>query len=175
MMMNLSLREKQYLLGGGGVLLLLLLLFGLVVPLSETMSGMDSRFVHKQEQLEKARLLQAEVAEVKLQLAQLERKIDGKQDASLFALIENNSEQLGFRDNLVSMRPQSPSRREGFRVEAVDLRLEKIRFDQLVSLLKAFDSSDMLLNVRQLKVKKRFDDPTLVDVTLQVESVQREV
>lgn len=99
----------------GGVLLLLLLLFGLVVPLSETMSGMDSRFVHKQEQLEKARLLQAEVAEVKLQLAQLERKIDGKQDASLFALIENNSEQLGFRDNLVSMRPQSPSRREGFR------------------------------------------------------------
>lgn len=59
--------------------------------------------------------------------------------------------------------------------EAVDLRLEKIRFDQLVSLLKAFDSSDMLLNVRQLKVKKRFDDPTLVDVTLQVESVQREV
>ena len=37
------------------------------------------------------------------------------------------------------MRPQSPTLREGFKVEAVDMRLEKIRFDQLVSLLKAFD------------------------------------
>jgi general secretion pathway protein M len=173
MMKNLSLREKQYLLGGGVALLLLLLIFGLIVPLTETLGGMEPRFVNKQQQVEKARLLQAEITQVKMQLGQLERKIDKQQGASLFALIEQQSDRLGFRDNLVSMRPQSPSRREGFRVEAVDLRLEKIRFDQLVSLLKTFASVDALLNVRQLKVKKRFDDPALVDVSLQVESMQR--
>jgi hypothetical protein len=134
---------------------------------------MEPRFVKKQSQVEKARLLQAEITQVKMQLGQLERKIDKRQSASLFALIEKESDRLGFRDNLVSMRPQSPSQREGFRVEAVDLRLEKIRFDQLVALLKTFDSSTALLNVRQLKVKKRFDDSTLVDVSLQIESMQR--
>ena len=48
MMKNLSLREKQYLLGGGVALLLLLLIFGLIVPLTETLGGMEPRFVKKQ-------------------------------------------------------------------------------------------------------------------------------
>lgn len=173
MMKNLSPRDRQVLIGGGVIVFFLLLVFGLITPLADMLNSMDSRFTKKQEQVEKARLLQAEVAQVKMQLAQLGRKTDRRQEMSLFALIEKSSEQLGFRDNLVSMRPQSPSRREGFRVEAVDLRLEKIRFDQLVSLLKAFDSAETLLNVRQLKIKKRFDDPALVDVNLQVEAVQR--
>ena len=135
---------------------------------------MDVRLEKKQQQVETARGLQAEILEVKTQLVKLERKVNGDDSVSLFALVEKSSEQLGIRDNLVSMRPQSPTRREGFRVEAVDLRLEKIRFDQLVTLLKKFDSANALLNVRQLKVKKRFDDSTLVDVNLQVESMQRE-
>ena len=173
MMKNLSPRDRHVLIGGGVIVFFLLLVFGLITPLADMLNSMDSRFTKKQEQVEKARLLHAEVAQVKMQLAQLGRKTDQRQEMSLFALIEKSSEQLGFRDNLVSMRPQSPSRREGFRVEAVDLRLEKIRFDQLVSLLKAFDSAETLLNVRQLKIKKRFDDPALVDVNLQVEAVQR--
>ncbi len=174
MMKNLNLRERQFLFGGGAIVLLLLLVFGLIVPLTEMLNGMDTSLTEKQEQVDNARLLQAEIAKVKVQLAQLERKTDQRQPVSLFALIEKNSGQLGLRDRLVSMRPQSPTRREGFRVEAVDLRLEKIRFDQLVLLLKLFDKADLLLNVRQLKVKKRFDDPSLVDVSLQVEAVQRE-
>jgi general secretion pathway protein M len=173
MIKNLSPRERQFLIGGSVALLLLLLIFGLIIPFMNMLGAMDNNFVRKQGQVEKARQLQVEVARVKTQLAQLGRKVDQQQDTSLFALIENNSEQLGLRDNLVSMRPQSPGRREGFRVEAVDLKLEKIRFDQLVSLLKSFDMADVLLNVRQLKIKKRFDDPTLVDATLQVEAVQR--
>lgn len=174
MMKNLSLREKQYLIGGGVILLLLLLVFGLIEPLSNMLGGMDAKLHKKQQQLEAARLVQAELLQVKMQLAQLERKLNGQQGGSLFALVEKSSDRLGIRDNLISMRPQSPSRREGFRVEAVDMRLEKIRFDQLVALLKAFDSAEALLNVRQLRVKKRFDDPTLVDVSLQLEVVQRE-
>ena len=173
MIKNMSLRNKKQLLIGGTLLLFLVLLFGVLTPLISRVSGMDARLRTKQGQVEKARLLQTEVAAVKTKMAQLERKIDRQQDVSLFALIEKSSDQLGFRDNLISMRPQSASRREGFRVEAVDLKFEKIRFDQLVSLLKAFDSADALLNVRQLKVKKRFDDPTLVDANLQVEAVQR--
>lgn len=173
-MKNLSPRERQFLFGGGAVVLLLLLVFGLIVPLTEMLTGMDRRLAERHDQVDEARLLQAEIAKVKVQLAQLERKTDQGQNVSLFSMIENSSSQLGFRDNLVSMRPQSPTRREGFRVEAVDLRLEKIRFDQLVLLLKVFDKADMLLNVRQLKIKKRFNDPSLVDVNLQVEAVQRE-
>ena len=175
MMKNLDPRERQFLFGGGAIVLFLLLVFGLIVPLIETLNGMDSSLVERQEQVDNARLMQAEIAKVKLQLAQLERKTDQGQTVSLFALIEKSSGQLGLRDNLVSMRPQSPTRREGFRVEAVDLRLEKIRFDQLVLLLKMIDKADVLLNVRQLKVKKRFNDPSLVDVSMQVEAVQRDI
>ena len=111
MMKNLSPRDRQVLIGGGVIVFFLLLVFGLITPLADMLNSMDSRFTKKQEQVEKARLLQADVAQVKMQLAQLGRKTDRRQEMSLFALIEKSSEQLGFRDNLVSMRPQSPSRR----------------------------------------------------------------
>lgn len=174
-MKNLSPRERLVLLGGGVVVALLVLVFGLVVPLSDALTGMDQKLVAEQERLDEAVELQSRIARVKSELAQLERKVDRRQATSLFSLIEKNSNQLGVGENLVSMRLQDATVREGFRVEAVDLRLEKIRFAQLVSLLKAFDSSPALLNVRQLKIKKRFDDSTLVDVNLQVESLTRGV
>lgn len=174
MMNNLTPREKQIVLGGGVVLLLLLVVFGLLVPLTNMLTGMDRRVEQRQDEIDDARLLQAEINKINTQLAQLERKTNQNENVSLFSLVEKSSSQLGIRENLVSMRPQSPTRREGFRVEAVDLRLEKIRFDQLVLLLKVFNKADLLLNVRQLKIKKRFDDATLVDASLQVESVQRE-
>lgn len=174
-MKNLSPRERLVLLGGGVVVALLVLVFGLVVPLSDALTGMDKKLVAEQERLDEAVELQSRIARVKSELAQLERKVDRRQATSLFSLIEKNSNQLGVGENLVSMRLQDATVREGFRVEAVDLRLEKIRFAQLVSLLKAFDSSPALLNVRQLKIKKRFDDSTLVDVNLQVESLTRGV
>lgn len=174
-MKNLSPRERLVLLGGGVVVALLVLVFGLVVPLSDALTGMDQKLVAEQERLDEAVELQSRIARVKSELAQLERKVDRRQATSLFSLIEKNSNQLGVGENLVSMRLQDANVREGFRVEAVDLRLEKIRFAQLVSLLKAFDSSPALLNVRQLKIKKRFDDSTLVDVNLQVESLTRGV
>lgn len=173
-MNNLPPREKQIVLGGGVVLLLLLVVFGLLVPLANMLTGMDRRVEQRQDEIDDARLLQAEINKINTQLAQLERKTNQNENVSLFSLVEKSSSQLGIRENLVSMRPQSPTRREGFRVEAVDLRLEKIRFDQLVLLLKVFNKADLLLNVRQLKIKKRFDDATLVDASLQVESVQRE-
>ena len=48
MMKNLSLRERQYLIGGGVALLSLLLIFGFILPLTEMLSGMDARFINNQ-------------------------------------------------------------------------------------------------------------------------------
>jgi general secretion pathway protein M len=68
--------------------------------------------------------------------------------------------------------PQPPPQ-ENLREESVEVRLEKIRLDQVVRLLYAVDTADALLQVKNLRLKTRFDDRTLFDATMTVAAFGR--
>ena len=173
MMQNLTRREKQFLAGGGIALLLLIILFGIVLPYRSASANLDSRIAQKQKQLQQVETMQTEFRRLKSELTLRERKLSRGSGASAFSSIEGIVTRLGFRDKLVSMRPQPAGVREGMQVEAVATRVDDIGLDQLLGLLKAFESSRTLLNVRSMKIRTRFDDPTQLDAELLVETLKR--
>jgi hypothetical protein len=65
------------------------------------------------------------------------------------------------------MRPQPPPPGRTC-ARSREVRLEKIRLDQVVRLLYAVDTADALLQVKNLRLKTRFDDRTLFDATMTV-------
>jgi general secretion pathway protein M len=71
------------------------------------------------------------------------------------------------------MRPQPSSVQDTVRENSVEIKLEKIRLDQLIRLLYAIDSTDACLQVKNLRVKTRFDDRTLLDAVLTISSYGR--
>ena len=77
------------------------------------------------------------------------------------------------RENLASMRPQPPAAVGEFREESVEVRLERVRLGQLVQLLFALDSAEAYLKVKELRIKSRFDDRSLLDAVLTVASYRR--
>ncbi len=173
MIENLSQREKNFLFGGAAALLVLVLVFGVILPFRSATNDLEERVVQGQKQLQQVLALQAEFQQLKAELAQRQRKLERSGNASAFSAIETIATRLGIRDKLVAMRPQPTSEREGMQVETVAARLEKIDLGQLISLLKSFESANTLLNVTSMQIRTRFDDATLLDAELRVETLKR--
>jgi type II secretory pathway component PulM len=172
MIENLSQREKGFLAGGAAALLLLIIIFGIILPYRSALDNLDDRIALKQEQFNDVRERQSEYRQLRQSLAQRERKLN-RGGSSAFSAIETIAARLGLRDNLVAMRPQPTSQREGMQVETVAARLERLDLQQFTNLLRAFETSNTLLNVTSMQVRARFDDTTLIDAEVQVETLKR--
>ena len=85
---------------------------------------------------------------------------------NLIATVENASQQVGTRNQLLYVRPQPDKAREDLIEEGVEIRLEKLQLQQLVELLYQFESQKQAVKVSQLRVRTRFDNPELLDTVM---------
>ncbi|KIH75829.1 general secretion pathway protein M [Geoalkalibacter ferrihydriticus] len=171
---NLSPREKIFLACGAAAILLLILWLGVVSPYREAVAAAETRIASRERQLEEVRMLQREYRRLQQELTVAERHlVTGARGFSLFSFVEDVTNRTGVRENLVSMRPQSPQTQGEFREESVEIRLERIRLDQFVRLLHAMDSADIHLNTKNLRIRTRFDDRSQLDATFIVSYLQK--
>jgi general secretion pathway protein M len=134
----------------------------------------ESRIASRQGQLEEARRLQQEYFTLQRVLTTAEKKLAGTaRGFSLFSFIEDITTRTGIRENLVSMRPQTPQVQGDFKEELVEIRLERIGLEQMVKFLHAIESADTTLQVKNVRIKPRFDNRTQLDTVLIVSSLQR--
>jgi general secretion pathway protein M len=163
---TLNRREQLFLLGGGVFLLILLVYLGVIAPYNASVERMRSRISAREQQLLEIRSLQQEFQQLQQQTAEVERRAAKGGNFSLMAFLEETALKIVTRDNLVYLRPQPKVQLDALSEESLEIKLEKIRLDQLVNLLYATETADTLLKVKSLRSKARFDDPTLLDVVL---------
>lgn len=173
MINRLNQREKQFVMIGGVVAGLLLLVAGFW-PLLTRVGGVDARLAAKQAELVRARELQQQLQQISVGLQLRQRRMTRAGGGSPLALVEATTVRLGCRDNLVTVRPQAATSRDGVRIEPLELRFEKISLEQLARLLAAFEETDQLLKVQTLKVRRRFDNAAQLDVQLALEALREE-
>lgn len=170
---QLSQRERLTLLAGALIVAVLLFVFGVVAPYRAALERLDKKIASKQRQLTEVRQLSQEYQQLKQQLDASERRLASGGDFSLLSFVEATSIRLAGRDSLTAMRPQPAATLEGFREEAVEVKLEKVRLNQLVQLLFVADTAPAPMLVKSLRIKPRFDDRNLLDVTITFASYRR--
>jgi len=163
---NLKPRERLFLLGGGTLLVGLLIYLAVIAPYRNSIARLETRISARQHQLLEVQSLQQEFRQLQQQNAEVERRAARGGRFSLIAFLEEKVLEIASRDNLVYLRPQAKVQREELTEESLEIKLEKIRLDQMVKLLYATETADTLLKVKSLRSKARFDDPTLLDVVL---------
>jgi general secretion pathway protein M len=173
MIANLSQREKIILLLGALVVLGTLLFLGVIDPYRGAMARLDSQIASRQRQVRQVQAMRDEFLALQGQKAQVDARMTRAKSFSLFSFVENVTGQVATKENLVYMRPQPASVQEDVREESVEIKLEKIRLDQLIRLLYAIDSADAYLQVKNLRVKTRFDDHSLLDAVMTISSYGR--
>ena len=77
------------------------------------------------------------------------------------------------RENLLSMRPQSPEVRKDITIDSVEIKLEKLTLRQLLEFLLGIEEATTPMQVKNLYLKQRFDDRSLLDASLTVTALRR--
>jgi len=170
MIERLTPREKVVLAVATVVLTLTILIAGILLPYQGAMARLDQRIASRQEQLLEARSLVQRIRGMQDEVAIAERKLQAAQAAPLVSTLEGLVATMVGKETFFAIRPQPSTAPQGFRQEKVEMQLEKVRLDQLVRLLYAIDSAKSSLQTESVKMRPRFEDPALLDVTLVVSS-----
>jgi len=166
MISNLTRREQIIVSAGGAVAVVLLVIFAVVLPYRDALQNLDARIGARQSQLADLQQMQGEFRQLQQRIGAVERRVARGKDFSLFSFLEETTLSIASRENLSYLRPQPTTQEGELREESLEVKLEKIRLDQLVELLHATESADALLRIKSLRTRARFDDPTLLDATL---------
>lgn len=174
MISRLSDREKIFVFTGAASIVFLFLWLGVIRPYRQGMELTRVRIASRQRQLAQVRQLQQEYFSLQRGLDTAEKKLTGAdQDFSLFSFVEKVTNRIGIRDNLVSMRPQTPQVQGDYREESVEIHLDRIDLAQLVRFLYAVDTSGAALRTKSMRLKPRFDNKAQLNAVLVIASLQR--
>lgn len=171
MMNRLSSRERVVVVAGLVVVLGLVLWFAVLIPYFNAMTRLDRRINAHRHNLVRVEKMAGQISDLRHQLANIGSRKIGKKP--LFSLVENLTERTGVRDQLLSMRPQPASTQGKYRQQLVEIGLEKLSLAQLVKLLHAIEYRSGGVQVKSLRVKPRFEDPSLLDVHMVLMSLEK--
>ena len=170
MIQRLTPREKVALGVAGVVVLLTILIAGIILPYRTAMERLDQRMVSRQGQLLEARTLVQRIKAMQGEVAATQRKLSVAPSVPLIATLEGLVAEIAGKEKLLGIRPQPVTAPSGFRQEKVEMQLERVRLEQLVQLLHSIDSAKSVMQSDSLKMRPRFEDHGLLDVTLVVSS-----
>jgi len=171
MIHQLSRREQLMVAVALAAVVLVAIWLGVVDPYRAAMGRLDSQIKSRINSLVEVKGLQQDITRLEQQLSQESgRKTMG---GPLFSYVEGLTEEAGIKENLSSMRPQQASVQGEYRQQLVELKLEKLSLTQLTRFLYAIEYSGQGVQVKSMRIKRRFDDRSSLDVNLSVFSLEK--
>lgn len=168
MLNNLTQRERLFVLVGGLALLAVLVYLTVIEPYRQMLDHLDRQISAGRQQVADALVLKQELLQLQTELGRARNQGGARKDFALIPFVENLAIRIASKENLVNMRPQPPATVEDLTEEAVNIKLEKLSLEQLVRMLHAIDSADAYLQVKNLQLKRRFEDVSLLDATMTI-------
>jgi len=166
-------RERLFVLGGAVLLVVILAGFGLYEAYRTTLVRLDKTIATRTRQLADFDSRRQEALLLRQQIEQAERKLGESAGFSLATFIEAQATQVAGKTGLAYARPQPPVNRGNLLEESLEAKLERLTLEQVLRLLWAIESGPVPMRVQALELRKRFDDPALLDLTLTISAARR--
>ena len=163
-------REKLLVGSAGGLLALALLYVAVVNPILGAISRAASRREAAEQEVHVMARLRREYDSLQARLADVERRIQTAPRGNLRTTLENLAHEASV--NVKSMEPQAAPPGDRYRESKVEVTLEQVNLIQTVDYLDKIERSDQVLSVKSLRMRKRPDNPELLDVTFAVSSFE---
>jgi general secretion pathway protein M len=170
---KLNERERLSLLGGAVALVVILAGFGGFEVYRSTLTRLDKTIVTRTRQLADFDNLRRDALLLRQQIQQAEGQLAQSATFSLPTFIEGQAEQVAGRTSLAYARPQPPTSRGDLLEESLEAKLERLTLEQVLRLLWAVETGPVPMQVRDMELRKRFDDPAQLDLMLTVSAMRR--
>jgi general secretion pathway protein M len=170
---NLSQREQRVLIGAGAFFVLLLLYLS-VDSVLQGYDRLEGRIVKKRGEVERITRLREQYMEAHKELAEIKTKLDRMEKGfSLLSFIEDLAKKENIRENIGSVKPKKVPLNEDYDENIVELKMDNVSLSELVDFIYKIEHSGHLLKVKRLRIKTRYDNRDLLNVTMQVTTYKR--
>lgn len=166
--LGLNSREQIFVLAGLGIVVLLV--FGLPLGLA------SGKLASLEDQIQQGREKQREILKLVDQYQQINQKLKGAEseiakgfDATITTTLATLAEKGGIKDRIQNIRDRGATSAELFDKISAEVQLTKVTVPQIVDYLYSIEQHpELFLRVDQIRIKRRFDNKQLLDVTFQV-------
>ena len=163
--MKLEERDKKFLIYGG--IVALILLFAIVLrPIYAELDREREAIPRKERDLAEIRVLKDQYLEMQRRLQQVQAAAAKR--GPLLTEIENITKRTNLGGKIVSLKPQTGVQTANFKESIVEIKLENVTLYDVVNFVNQLEKAT--LRIRKLYFKPRFDNPKLLNSTIQVSS-----
>lgn len=172
--MDLTRREKTFVVGGISFLAALLVLQFVMRPAMERMSTLRRVVAAKRQTLAELRAKSFEYRQLKTEVDRLRYVIEQQdQGPRILSAVERIRQTSGLSDNVLSLKPITVAMDEQYQETVVEIRLESVTMAQLVQFLSELESVEFAGGIKSLEVRHADRDRGGLRVIVQVAAVSR--
>jgi type II secretory pathway component PulM len=156
-------RDRQILIIGGILSSMLLIYMLILRPLGNAVDDADARIDERRAAVVQMRELSQEAQRLRASMPR------GSANVNLLSYMEGLARQADLGSNIDSMKPGMGITSGTTRRNSVEVKLSRVNLKQITHLLYQVEHGGRYpLRVHELHIKKRFDNPELIDVVLEV-------
>jgi len=168
--LGLEARERMLVSTAGALLAIAVLYLLVVSPLLSAAGRGEQRLEAADQQARGMEGLRREFDEVQARLASVEKRIQSGPRGNLRTTLENLARQATVK--VESMEPQASPTHPAYRETKVELGLRGVTLSQTVNYLHQIETAPQALSIKSLRIRKRPEQPDLLDVTFTVSSFE---
>lgn len=170
--MRLSTRERGIIAAAAAFLVGVAAWLGVWEPLNEHMNLLDRKLEAKRAEHREIQTLAERFGHLKERIGRIEADLHRTRDFSILSYLEGLATRERVKDRIVQMKPKGGETTRFYRESAVEIKMERVRLNELGSYLFQVENSPELLRIKQLQIRPRFDDPDQLDVKFQVSAYE---
>ena len=170
---NLSQRDQRVLIAAGAFFALMILYLG-VDSVLQGYDKLEGKIAKKRVEVEKITRLREQYMVAHKQLTDIKKKLDQMEKGfSVLSFIEDLANKEEIRENIGSMKPKKIPLNDDYDESIVELKMDNVSLSELIDFIYKIENSGHLLKVKRLRIKTRYDNRDLLNVTLQVTTYKR--
>lgn len=165
-------RRKISILLGGVCLFIIFLWIGNAAFKNYT--GQKRAVSVKKSELEELRILKEEYLKKKVGFDYLEKRLlSPKGSDSPIRILEDIGRKIGIKEKITALKPLEERTIRGYMERGVEMRIDGMDINQLINLLYRIENHSALLIIKEFSMKNRFDNPDLMDITINTSLINR--
>ncbi|MFC1604215.1 hypothetical protein ACFL5F_04225 [Planctomycetota bacterium] len=170
--MHLTQREKQFAIGGIAFLGIFAAFQVFVRPALSRVRTLKRVVAEKQEVLSQLSAKSNDYNAIRGQLEQIRLAARQQQrGGQMLSFIERVQRDSGLLQKVVYMTPTTTAIGDMYEKTNVEVKFGAVTLDQIIQFLLKMESSELLVGIRSVDIKRAVQNPALLDVVIQVASV----
>jgi len=170
--MNLTKKEKQFAIGGAVFLTFVIAFQAFVRPALSRVRMLRRVVAEKRQTLAELHTKSQEYNALRSQLERIRQTVEQKQTGGqILSFIERVQKDCGLGQKVVYMTPMTTTIGDMYERTSVEVKFAAVTLDQIIQFLLKIESSQLLIGVRSLEIKRGLANPALLDAVIQVVSL----